>query len=116
MSATGYQGILIPDASVVIAASSASSAALNCNGFTLVGFILPAAFTGTALTFQVSSTLAGTYSALCDKSGSPISFTVAQGNAYCVDPIDLQGFQFIKLVSGSTEGSARTIICSLKGQ
>ena len=112
---TGYQGNFDPDNSVVIPASSATSNALNCGGFTLVGLILPATFTGVAITFLVCTTLGGSYSQLCDETGAPITITVAAGNAYAIDPKHLQGFQFIKLVSGSTESAQRTITCSLKG-
>ncbi len=113
---SGYQGILNPGLSVVIANTAQESEAINCGGMTLVGIMLPAAFTGTALTFEVSSTLAGTYVALkSTTSGTALSYTVAQGTYCAIDPKDFHGVQFLKIKSGSAEGAARTLICSLKG-
>jgi hypothetical protein len=109
------QGYFRPSVSAVISASGTKTAAISCGGMALVGIVLPAAFTGTTLTFEVCDTLAGTYTPLYDSSNSLVSMTVAQGRAYAVDPKNFQGINFLKIVSGSTEGSARTIICSLKG-
>lgn len=120
MSATsivsGYAGYANSPLPVVIANGVQESAAFPTGGMTLVGIILPAAFTGTALTFEVSSSLAGTYVPLCNTlSGTPLSYTVAQGTYCAIDPKDFQGIQFLKIKSGSNEGAARTLLCSLKG-
>ncbi len=109
------QGYFNTSVAAVIPISTATSAAINLGGMALVGLILPAAFTGTSLTFTVCDTLAGTYMPLYDSSNSLVSMTVAQGRAYAVDPSNFQGINFMKIVSGSTEGAARTIICSTKG-
>jgi len=109
------KGYFNPSVPAVIASSGTTSGAIDLQGMALVGLILPATFTGTALTFSVCDTLAGTYTPLYDASNSAVSMTVAQGRAYAVDPANFQGIQFIKIVSNATEGSARTIICSTKG-
>lgn len=101
--------------SAVITISTTKSAAINCGGMSLVGFIMPAAFTGTAITFEVSNALAGTYVPLYDSSNNPVSMTVAVSRAYSVNPALFVGWQYLKLVSGSTELAGRTIICNLKG-
>lgn len=75
----------------------------------LVGLELPAAFTGVALTFQVSSSDAGPFQALTKIDGSTYSIVVAAGKNVIVPPPDLAGWQNIKAVSGAAEGADRTI-------
>ena len=111
---TGYQGNFNANYQAVIAASGTTTGAIACAGFVLCGILVPAAFTGTALTFTMCNTVGGTYVPVKNSSGA-VSYTVAQGNYYAIDPNDFYGVNFLKIVSGSTEGSARTLICSLKG-
>jgi hypothetical protein len=76
----------------------------------LAGFVLPASFTGTAITFQVSVD-DSTYQALYN-SNTQLSITVAQGRSYgfSADTRSLLfGWRFVKLISGSTEGGERAI-------
>lgn len=94
-----------------IAASGTKSGAVGFGSFSRGIFILPAAFTGTAMTFEVSTD--GTnFFALNNDTGA-ISLTVAQGKGYAL-PAALAGASWFKFVSGSTEGSARTILLGLK--
>ncbi len=103
-------------APAAIGASGTVSGAVPTTGASLVGIQLPAAFTGTAITFQVALTLAGTYQVLkSTTSGSTLSYTVAQGTYVAIDPKDFQGVQFLKVVSGSTEAGARSLTLMLKG-
>lgn len=100
----------------IIAASGTKTGVINCNGMALCGIKLPASFTGTALTFEMCDTAAGTFVPVKNTaSGTALSYTVAQGTYCAIDPKDFAGIQFLKIVSGSTEGSARTLVCSLKG-
>lgn len=85
-----------------IANGQTTSSAIDLRADTSAGFILPAAFTGTGMTFQVSADNV-TYTA-----HSATSVTVAQGKAYGI-PADVAVFPWIKLVSGSSEAGARTI-------
>ncbi len=113
---SGYQGNFNPFQSVAIANGAQLSAAINTGGLALCGIILPAAFTGTTITFEVSDALAGTYVPLkSTTSGSALSYTVAQATYCAIDPKDFQGVQFLKIKSGSAEGGARTLKLSLKG-
>jgi hypothetical protein len=76
----------------------------------LAGFVLPATFTGTAITFQVSID-DSTYQALYN-SNTQLSLTVAQGRSYgfAADTRALLfGWRYVKLVSGSSEGGERSI-------
>lgn len=76
---------------------------------TITGLILPAAFTGTALTFQVSQD-GSTYTALYDSSNTAESMTVAQGRAYSVNPAVFAGWQYAKVVSNAAEGASRAVM------
>jgi hypothetical protein len=111
---TGYQNFFNPAQEVDIANGQQESAALNCGGIVLVGILFPAAFTGTAVTFEVSNKIDGTYVPLYNSAGL-VSYTIAQGRFYAIDPKDFYGVNFLKIKSGSAEGAARALICSLKG-
>ena len=95
------------DEDATIAASGTTSDIVSNVGSKAVGIILPATFTGTAMTYLVAQNRGDTFIALNNSSGA-VSSTVAQNKAYKL-PDDLIPFPYFKLVSGSTEGSARTI-------
>lgn len=101
-------------ASPVIANGQTASGAISTAGLSLVGIKLPAAFTGTTLTFTACDTLGGTYVPVYNSAGV-VSYTVAASRYVAIDPKDFQGISFLKIVSGSAEGAARTLVCSLKG-
>lgn len=97
---------------LVIAASGTVSDAFNNTHCVAAAVVLPATFTGTALTFQVSADNS-TFVALNNDSGA-VSITVAQAKAYAL-PAGLAAFPYFKIVSGSTEGSARSLLVTGKG-
>lgn len=101
--------------STTIANGTTTSAAINLSGFSLIGIQFPTTFTGTAVTFTMSPTLTGTYIPVYNSSGQ-VSYTVAQARYYAINPADLDGCQYLKIVSGSSEGGARTLIVSTKGK
>ncbi len=106
---------VLVSAAATIAISNTVSAAIPCNGLSLVGIQLPAAFTGTAITFQGSvdgTTYQAVYSTI---SGTALSYTVAAARYIAIDPVPFYGLKFIKLVSGSTEAAARSFSVTLKG-
>lgn len=100
-------------ADATIAASGTSSAAVDLHGYVLTGIYFPATFTGTAVTFTTSNAIAGTYQPVYNSSGV-VSYTIAQARYYAIDPKDFKGVRYLKVVSGSTEGSTRTLTLSLK--
>ncbi len=113
---SGYQGQFLPAVSLAIANGASESAALALNGMSLVGVFIPAAFTGTAISFEAATAIDGTYVPVkSTTSGTALSYTVAVSTFCAIDPKDLLGVNFLKIKSGSTEGGARTIVCSLKG-
>lgn len=98
-----------------IAISTSTSAAIQMQGLNLVGIQLPAAFTGTAITFTVSVD-GVTYQPLyTSTSGTALSYTVAQGHYVAINPQDFYGANYIKIISGSSEAAARTFSVILKG-
>ncbi len=109
-------GSLIPGKQVVIPMSTAKTTAFATGGLDIVGLILPATFTGTSISFEVSSAIDGTFVPLYNVAdNSLVSFTITQNRSYAVDPTLLRGFAFMKIVSQATEGAARTITLTLKG-
>ncbi len=75
----------------------------------LCALSMPAAFTGTAITFQVSIDGGTTWNALYDDTGTLVTVTVAASRHIRLIPSLFAGLDHIKLVSGSAEGAARSI-------
>lgn len=96
-----------------IANGATSSEAMDLRGLALVGVQFPATFTGTTVTFTMSDSFAGTYVPVYNSAGA-ISYTIAQARYYAIDPKDFHGIRFLKIVSGSAEGGARTVKLSFK--
>lgn len=109
------QGALVTaNASILISATT--SDVISTSGMSLVGVSVPTGFTGTAISFTVSDAADGTFVALkSTTSGTALSYTVAAATYAAIDPKDFYGVKFFKIVSGSTEAAARTLVCSLKG-
>jgi len=99
---------------VSIANGATTSGALDCSsGRTLVGIILPAALTGTTMTFTTAPTSTGTYVPVYDPNATDAAYEVTVGTARYIplNPVAFAGCRFIKLVSGASEGGVRTIKC-----
>lgn len=111
---SGYLGNFNPSVSATIANGQQSSSVVKTAGTCPVGIQIPAAFTGTSITFEVCDTLGGTYLPLYNSAGQ-VSYTVAVSRYVAIDPKDFQGVAFFKVKSGSAEGGARSLIISLKG-
>jgi len=96
-------------ATIDTAVSTTVTDAINCvkNG-PPCGLQMPATFAGTAITFQVATTLTGTYQAF-HKDGAAYSITVANSLHIWLDPVVFYGLKYIKLVSGSAEANATAI-------
>lgn len=78
-------------------------------GLTLRGVYTPTALTGTAFTFLASQTSGGTFVAVRNEDGSAYTLTVAASRYTRVNPQVFEGLRFLKIVSGSAEGAARTL-------
>ena len=97
------------NANAVIANGQTTSDAIDLFGTTLVGIQMPATFTGSSISFEAATTLGGTYQPITNSGGNSISATAAGGKFISIDPSDIAGVQFIKIVSDSAEGAERTL-------
>lgn len=79
---TGYQGFFNPGRSISIAQGAQESDAFACGGMSLTGILLPALFTGTALTFEVADAIDG-YQAVAE--------IVLTGNPSANDTVTIKG-------------------------
>lgn len=104
--------VVFPTATIPI--STTTSNAISTSGMSLVGCQLPATMTSTAISFTVATTLTGTYQEL-DNSSGKVTYTIASGKFIAINPVDFYGVQFFKIVSGSSEGAARALVCTMKG-
>lgn len=100
---------LIRETTVTIASSGTTSGAADLGGTTLVGLRMPDTLTGTSVTFKCGDSLAGTYQTL-QRNGADYSVPVAASKYISLDPNIFAGVRFIKVVSGSSEGDARSVI------
>jgi hypothetical protein len=92
----------------VIPNSGTISAAVDLVGTGLVAIQLPAAMTGTAISFQGSAD-GTTFGAIHDGAGAAVSITIAANLVVVVPSSITNGSRWLKLVSGSTEAAERTI-------
>lgn len=92
-----------------IANGTTTSTEIDLTKTDIVGIYIPAAFTGTAITFTSAFTSGGTFGSVRDGAGAALSLTVAQGQFVKVSPADFIGILYLKIVSGSTEGAAREL-------
>ncbi len=71
---------------------------------TLVGIVMPSAWTAAAITFQVSADGGTTWSEMTTSAGAAVSYTVAAGQFIAIDPALWRGINLIIIRSG-TSGS-----------
>ena len=102
--ATLRQGV---STTATIAASGTKTNAIEAKASVSFGVVIPSGFTGTTVTFEVSADNT-TYQALNNTSGA-VSMTVAAAKSYTL-PADLTPWPWFKIVSGSTESSARSLV------
>lgn len=119
MAALTYPFQVPPGASniqkVIIPISTTTSGILYCNGSVLCGILLPGTFTGATINFLVSVDSFNFKQLKSTTSGTTVSYTVTQDTYAALDPKDFQGVNWIKIVSASTEGAARDLVCFLRG-
>jgi hypothetical protein len=102
------------DIDAVIPISSTTSAAVDTQGGSLVGLVMPAAFTGSSVTFQVSPDNV-TFSDYYDTDGNAVTVQVGASRYIGIVRDDFANARYIKIVSGSTEAAERTITLSVRG-
>lgn len=92
--------------------TATTSDALDISGstdYTFCGFFIPSSFSGTSVSFTVSTSLTGTYFPMTDEYGANISYVVAASKYVRCKPTDFAGVRFIKMVSGSSETAGRSV-------
>jgi len=104
----GFQQTIV----VVIANGDTASAVIPFRGYAQAGFQIPSAFTGASVSFNVSADNV-TYTPLHDSTNTVISQTVTASKGYSF-PQGCFPWAYVKIVSASAEGGARSILVSLK--
>lgn len=99
--------------SVTIAPGGTTSTTFDKRGYPIVRLIIPAAFTGTTITFLVSQDGAS-FVSLYDRYNSQCSITVSTNRGYEL-PAELAGWGYFQVVSGSAEGLGRILTLSAEG-
>jgi len=97
---------------VAIASSGTVSTALYTGKDIPLALQMPTAFTGTAVTFQGSAD--GETFQQIYVGGSAYTETVAASKNVVLDGSAFAPFEHIKVVSGSSEGAARTIVVIMR--
>lgn len=114
MSKNHFRSFIAEDANATIASGATTSSEIDLSGTTLCGIYIPSAFTGTSISFQAATASGGTFVSVRDGAGNAISKTVAPSQFIKLDPTDFVGVRYLKVVSGSTEGAARTLILAAR--
>lgn len=95
-----------------IAASGTVSQEIDLGDLSITHLLMPAAFTGTAITFQASIAPGGTFYPVYTDAGAAVSVTVANERAVALSEAvrnNLRGLRIVKIVSGSSEAGARVV-------
>lgn len=98
---------------VTILSGQTVSSTVNIGGMSFVGIILPAQFTGTVLTMQMSTGENDpTFRAVTDFDGTPVTLTVSANKYVKMDPANFAGLFNVQFISNAAGGEAadRTII------
>ena len=93
----------------VIANGGTVSAEVDLIGTSVCGMVLPAAFSGTSVTFQTAIALGGTYQPLYDSTNTQVSIPVTQARNYSLNPATFAAWRYIRVVSSTAEGAERTV-------
>jgi uncharacterized membrane protein len=96
---------------VTIANGQTTSGAFDCGNTTLAAIQLPSDFTGTSVTFQ-GSIDGTTYTTIYDDTNTVYSIPVAVSRGYGLELALFYPWRYIKIVSASSEGAARSIVVS----
>ena len=111
MASSDFQPVLNFDRPVTIAVGETISTAVDVYGTCIGALITDANLTGTALTFLCSDSLNGTYLSYKDlKTGAAAAAVVTTSGYYATAPIDFSFVRFIKVVSGTIQATADSVV------
>lgn len=101
--------------SLTIPESGTTSDAIFLGKLDLVGFRMPASFTGTFISLASGDSLDGDYQIVQDGEGADYTIPVTPGKTISISNLALvANIQFLKLVSNASEASAREITLALR--
>lgn len=104
-----------PSATFVIPISTTTSNAVAIDpSMSLVSLLMPSAFTGTALTFTASIDGTNFFQVTNASDGNAYTVVCAASKFIAIPPANLCAFSWLKIVSGSTEIAARTILGTVR--
>lgn len=78
------------------------SAAIDCQGYILVGIGMPATWVAAAMTFQAADASDGTFRDVYDSSGTEKSVTVTADDHVVLDPANWYSVKHLKIRSGTS--------------
>lgn len=115
MNFSGYQGNMNPMVEAQIPHTNTQSNIISTGGLSLCGILMPAAFTGTAITFQMSIDGINFYPVYSTTSGTVLTYTVAASTYAAIDPVPFYGVSYLKLQSSNIQAALRVFNLALKG-
>lgn len=90
---------------------------IDTYGYLVSGFVLPAEFDGTTITFQAAAIdgrgSPGTFYPVHDSSGTEMTVTCAASRVVLIEPQTFAGARFLKIVAG-TEQTGDTRLMAMK--
>jgi hypothetical protein len=98
---------------VTIANGASLATAVDLGGATVVGIVMPAAWTTAVVTLSASVD-GTTYNDVTDSAGTEVSIAAAASRYIPINPATLPGLQYVKVRSGTSgaavnQGAARTL-------
>lgn len=94
-------------ATIAIGTSTTIGIVADVRGYVIVGLVVPSTFDGTTISFQVSHDNS-TFQALYDATNTLVSMTIAASRTYA-PWAELQGWSYIKIITGSTQTTTDTL-------
>lgn len=93
-----------------VKAGTTSSAAIDLEGYTLMGIEFPATFTGATVTITTSADTTTANFKTIQYEGADVSLTATDGKYCQFKPVEMWGvLRYVKVVSASTEAATRNI-------
>lgn len=98
-----FQPVVTTNLTATLTDGNTESDAIDLSGTTLTALEIPASFEGAALTLQAASSEAGTYYEVCNSNGTPVTITAAASRIITLDPAQMAGLRYIKLVADTAQ-------------
>lgn len=99
---------------VTAASGATTSSQLDLRGFCLVGVATPAALTSTSATIQTSPDGGTTWLPVHNREGDAITIALGASRYVALSPAEMPGLGVVRLLLGSAEQAARTIVLAVR--